>query len=159
MGSTFAFIDFDYNDGIEKNSASSAYWEIVRNINLPIADGLTAGVQYNDGLSTFGSFGSVWFLGIGYPIDLKFITLNTSLWLRDKENQDPNFQTTIVWFKPFFDRKLVFNGFIDIWGQKDSADESQIVILTEPQIWYQLPLRNCCYHTIFTCYYSVSIII
>jgi hypothetical protein len=150
-GSTFAFVDFDYNDGVERNSASSAYWEITRNFNIPFVKGLTAGIQYNDGVG----FGNVWLAGVGYPIDLKVVTLNTSLWLRDKEGQDPNFQATIVWFKPFLNGKLIFNGFVDIWGQEspdytlssngtenDKQGDSQIVILTEPQLWYKLPILD-----------------
>jgi Domain of unknown function (DUF5020) len=156
-GSTFAFVDFDYNDGIERNSASSAYWEITRNFNLPFVKGLSAGIQYNDGLNVFGGFGNVWLAGISYPINLKVVTLDTSLWLRDKEGQDPNFQITVVWYKPLFDGKLIFNGFVDIWGQENSdgwsfaandwnpdeqEEDSQIVIISEPQIWYKLPMME-----------------
>jgi len=155
-GSTYTFVDFDYNDEIERNSTSSAYWEITRMFNIPLIKDLNAGIQYNDGLNTFGGFGNVWLIGIGYPINLKFITLNTSLWLRDSETQNPNFQTTIVWFKPFLKSKIIFNGFIDIWGQENTdgwnyendswisdeqENDSQIVILTEPQLWYNITER------------------
>ncbi|OQY38105.1 MAG: hypothetical protein B6226_04120 [Candidatus Cloacimonetes bacterium 4572_65] len=144
LGSTFAFIDFDYKDGTERESASASYWEITRMFNCRKISGLKAGIQYNDGLNTFGSFGNVWFAGVEYPINLGFVTLNTSVWLRDAEGQDPNFQATVVWFKPFLDGQIIFNGFLDFWGQ-DNADfdedgtDSQFVILTEPQIWWDLP--------------------
>lgn len=143
-GSTFAFIDFDYKDEVERNSASAAYWEITRMFNIPQVEGLQAGIQYNDGLGSFGGFGNVWLAGIQYPIDLKVVTLYTSAWLRDAEGQDPNFQLTLVWEKKFLEDQIVFNGFLDFWGQEnvdydDDADDSQFVILTEPQIWWDLP--------------------
>ncbi|MBL7047699.1 MAG: DUF5020 family protein [Candidatus Marinimicrobia bacterium] len=142
-GSTFWFVDFDLNDGVENQSAAMAYWEILRMFKIPGVKGLSAGLQYNDGLNTFGGFGNVWLVGAEYPIDLKFITLVTSLWYRDAEAQDVNFQGTIVWFKPFFNFKLIFTGFFDIWGQNNfdfdaQGTDAQWVILTEPQLWYSV---------------------
>lgn len=142
-GSTFWFVDFDLNDGMENQSAAMAYWEILRMFKIPGVKGLSAGLQYNDGLNTFGGFGNVWLVGAEYPIDLKFITLVTSLWYRDAEAQDANFQGTIVWFKPFFNFKLIFTGFFDIWGQNNfdfdaQGTDAQWVILTEPQLWYSV---------------------
>lgn len=148
-GSTFWFVDFDYNDAIKDKSASMAYWEIVRYFTLPFLKNsntlnqLTISFQYNDGLNTFGSFGNVWLGGINYPIDLKIVTLNTEILLRKAENQDANFQLTTFWSITLFNGKLVFSGFLDVWGQDNydfDADgtDSQIVILTEPQLWYNI---------------------
>jgi len=146
-GSTFWFVDIDYNDNsneVKENrqSSSSAYWEIVRMFHTPFKD-ITVGLQYNDGHNILGGFGSVYFLGVGYPIDLIFVTLNTFVWYRAAESQDPNVQFTIVWFKPLLDGKLIFQGFFDLWGQNnadfdDDGADSQFVILTEPQLWYGL---------------------
>ncbi len=152
-GSTFAFIDFDYNDNAEKQSASGAYWEITRMFNIPKVNGLQLGLQYNDGLglaytetydNVSSGFGNVWLAGIQYPIDLKVVTLYTSLWVREAEGQDTNFQATVVWTKKFLEDQIVFTGFLDFWGQ-DNADwdedgtDSQYVLLTEPQIWWDMP--------------------
>ena len=102
-GSTFCFVDFDYNDGgPERESASMAYWEISRMINLKWINGLSAGFQYNDGLSHSGSFGNVWLTGAGYLFNIPNITLSASLWLRLAENQDPDVHMTIVWYKALF---------------------------------------------------------
>ena len=149
FGATFWFVDIDYCDGVSANSASMAYWEIARYITLPFLKNsgafnkLSATIQYNDGLNTYGSFGSVWLAGISYPLDLKIITVSTDVLLRKAENRDPSYQLTFVWFKPFIDGKLVFTGFMDIWGQDNhdgDADEtnSQIVLLAEPQLWYNV---------------------
>ena len=142
-GSTFWFVDIEYNDGVEEQSASLVYWELTRMFNIPGVKGLTAGLQYNDGLDTFGGFGNVWLAGVEYPIDLKFITLVTSVWYRHAESQDPNLQATVVWFKPLLGDKLIFTGFLDIWGQNNfdsdaQGSDAQWVILAEPQLWYKI---------------------
>lgn len=148
-GATFWFVDIDYNDGESANSASLAYWEIARYITLPFLKNspalskISATVQYNDGLNTFGGFGSVWLGGMSYPIDLKIITLNTDLLYRHAEKQPGNFQLTLVWFKSFFENKLVFTGFMDIWGQENfdgdaGGTDAQLVLLSEPQLWFNV---------------------
>jgi len=147
FGATFWFVDIDYNS--PSNSASMAYWEIARYINLPflknagVLQKLSATIQYNDGLNTFDGFGSVWLAGVSYPIDLKFVTIATDVLYRKAENQSANFQLTFVWFKSFLNNKITFTGFFDIWGQNNfdgdgNGTDSQIVFMTEPQLWMNL---------------------
>jgi hypothetical protein len=149
FGAIFWFVDFDYNDATGDQSAAMAYWEIARYFNLPffknsaVLSKLSATAQYNDGLNTFGGFGSVWLAGLSYPVDLKIITINTDILLRKAEAQDLGYQLTLVWFKPFLDGKIVFTGFLDIWNQTNfDADtdgtDAQVVLLTEPQLWYNV---------------------
>ncbi|MCK4715281.1 MAG: DUF5020 family protein, partial [Candidatus Marinimicrobia bacterium] len=92
FGATFWFVDIDYNSS--SNSASMAYWEIARYINLPflkesnLLSPLSATVQYNDGLElNGGAFGNVWLAGISYPFDLKVMTVATDVLYRKAENQ------------------------------------------------------------------------
>lgn len=140
-GATFTFIDFDYNAGGNK-SASSAYFEIARYVNLPfITKGLSATVQYNDGLNTFVPFGHVWLAGFSYPIDLGFVTLNTDLLYRSAYGSEaPDAQLTTVWYTAFLDGKLSFTGFLDLWTRDkgDGTDDKTFVLLTEPQLWYNV---------------------
>ncbi len=152
FGATFWFVDIDYNDEAGKESASMAYWEIARYINLPFLKNawalqkLSATIQYNDGLNTLDGFGSVWLAGVSYPIDLKFVTIATDVLYRKAENQGANFQLTFVWYKSFLNDKITFTGFLDIWGQNNFDDfegnedetNSQIVFMTEPQLWVNL---------------------
>lgn len=142
-GSTFFFVDFDYNTPGNK-SISLSYFEIARYCSLPFIDPkLSATVQYNDGNVNGFSLGQVWLGGFSYPLDLGFVTLNTDLLYRAHHGMDPNAQMTISWFKPFLDGKLVFTGFMDIWS-KDKLDNlgendgKDIVLLTEPQLWYNV---------------------
>lgn len=136
-GATFFFVDFDYNrDG--NKSISLAYFEIARYINLGI-DKFSATVQYNDGTAPWGPLGHVWFGGLSYPIDLGFVTLNTDLMARkDYLSEGLDMQLTTVWYVPFFDGKLVFNGFFDLWTAEYAGfnGDRKFVLLTEPQIWY-----------------------
>ena len=138
-GATFFFFDMDYNYPRGDKSASLAYLEIARYINLPL-DKLSATVQYNDGVAQWGPLGPVWLGGVSYPIDLGFITLNTDILYRHYRNSDaPDAQLTIVWNKKLLNNKLTFMGFFDLWSQdKMMEDEKEAVLLTEPQLWYGL---------------------
>lgn len=144
-GSTFTFVDFDFNGGGgagNNKSASLAYFEIARYVNLPfITKGLSVTAQYNDGAATFGPLGNVWLAGFSYPIDLGFVTLNTDLLYRTSFGSDaPDAQLTTVWYTAFLNGKLSFTGFLDLWtkDKNDGTDDKTFVLLTEPQIWYNV---------------------
>lgn len=143
-GSTYFFVDMDYNRGGNK-SVSLAYWEIARYINLPFINGLSATVQYNDGMIHSNEanmdfpLGNVWLAGLSYPINLGFVTLGTDFLFRKdylSENK-ADAQLTTVWLVPFLNGKITFDGFMDIWSTKQ-AGENKVVVLTEPQIWFNL---------------------
>jgi hypothetical protein len=143
-GSTFFFVDMDYNRG-GNNSVSLAYWEISRYVNLPFVNGLSATVQYNDGMLHIKGtnmdvpLGHIWLAGLSYPINLGFVTLNTDFLFRKdylSENKADG-QLTTTWFVPFLSGKFQFDGFMDIWSTKQSG-ENKVVLLTEPQIWFNL---------------------
>jgi len=137
-GATFFFVDMDYNNKGDKN-VSLAYWEIARYVALPFVNNLSATIQYNDGMTNNFSFDKVWLGGVSYPIDLGFVTINTDLLVRKEHNHDLGAQVTFVWYKPFFNNQLVFNGFMDIWTSKQKdAGKTKIIMLTEPQIWYNI---------------------
>ncbi len=139
-GATFFFFDLDYNHPVGEKSASLAYFEIARYLKMPFqpVEKLSATVQYNDGTVGGWPLGPVWLGGVSYPIDLGFITLNTDILVRKMRDSDaPDAQLTVVWFKPFLNNKLHFTGFFDLWTQDDAIeDEKNMVILTEPQLWY-----------------------
>lgn len=143
-GSTYLFVDMDYNRGGNK-SASLAYMEIARYVNLPFVKGLSATVQYNDGLiynkdlNMDFPLGHVWLAGFSYPINLGFVTLNTDFLYRADylSERKLNGQLTTVWFKSLFNDKINLTGFMDIWSTKQGG-KNQIVLLTEPQFWYNV---------------------
>ncbi|HEX2868612.1 MAG TPA: DUF5020 family protein [Ignavibacteriales bacterium] len=143
-GSTYLFVDMDFNRGGNK-SASLAYMEIARYVNLPFVKGLSGTVQYNDGLiynkdlNMDFPLGHVWLFGFSYPINLGFVTLNTDFLYRADylSERKYNAQLTTVWFKSLFNDKINITGFMDIWSTKQ-AGKNQIVLLTEPQFWYNI---------------------
>lgn len=141
-GATFFFVDMNYNRAGNK-SVSLAYWEIARYINIPFAKGLSATVQYNDGMIHNNNanmdfpLGHIWLAGFNYPIDLGFVTLNTDVLYRADylSESKANIQFTTVWFVPFMEGKISFNGFMDVWSTK-LGNKNIFVLLTEPQIWF-----------------------
>lgn len=138
-GATFFFVDFDYNAAGNK-SIALAYFEIARYISIPGAGGLAGTIQYNDGTAPWGPLGHVVLAGASYPIDLGFVTLNTDLLFRkDYLSEGSDVQLTTVWFVPFFDGKLTFTGFLDVWtGEYWYTDGKEVVLLTEPQLWFNV---------------------
>ncbi len=146
-GSTFTFVDFDFNNTGNK-SMSLAYWEIARYINVYKNVAVTA--QYNDGIISRGnsfadasnalavSLSPIWLFGVSYPVNLGFVTINTDVLYRNAYGSDsPDAQLTLVWFKSFLNGKLNFTGFMDVWSQGKEG-EKDWVLLTEPQLWFNL---------------------
>ncbi len=133
-GSTFWFVDMEYDaPGIK--GVSLTYWEIARSFTLPIKN-LSATIQYNDGVASFGPLGQAWLVGVNYYLDLGFIALPLDiLYLAAQGADAPDFQLTTTWFKPLLDGNVEFSGFIDVWS-KDDGDGKQLVLLAEPQLWY-----------------------
>jgi len=136
-GATFFFVDFDFNRG-GNNSISLAYFEIARYINIPGVKGLSGTIQYNDGTAPWGPLGHIWLGGASYSFDVPFGLSVDLLARKDYLSDGLDGQITVVWFKPFFDGKLTFTGFLDIWTYTNATDEKDIVLLTEPQLWYNL---------------------
>lgn len=151
-GSTFMFIDFDYNF-TGNNSISLAYFEIARYIT--VYDKLALTAQYNDGVlavpveqvgNVAVTLNQTWLAGVSYPVNLGFVTLNTDLLFRKTYGSDaPDGQLTVSWFVPFVNGKLNFTGFLDLWTQDEllrvsanPTDNKELVFLTEPQLWYNL---------------------
>jgi len=133
-GSTFWFVDMEYDDG----EMSLAYWEIVRNLTLPI-NNLSATVQYNDGVANFGNLGKVWLAGINYFLQIGDLGLPVDLLYRNLAgSSSADFQITTSWYIPLMGEKVEFSGFLDIWSQDSGDDGKDIVFLSEPQLWYHL---------------------
>lgn len=135
-GSTFWFVDMNY-DADNVKSASLAYWEIARSISLPV-NNLSLNLEYNDGLDKdFGAFGQNWLVGLSYFEGNSGLPLTVSYkWFHNAGG--PDFQFTTAWAYFFLDDKIEFSGFVDVWTQdKVASDGKSIVMLSEPQLWYQ----------------------
>jgi len=159
-GNTFAFIDIDYathpND--PHNTPFLAYGEIARCLNFwqqtPAKD-LSIQVEYNGGFGIYSIGKDLHGFGINHAA---LVGLNYCLHTADyknifnievlykyiadefngTKNQAP-VQFTFVWGCDDFCTApgLRFSGFLDVWGQRISTGQS-FVILTEPQVWYNV---------------------
>ena len=152
LGSTFFFIDMDYNVGDVKG-VSLAYWEIARSFNIGKSP-FAFHAEYNGGLGQWkdgdasGAFtiNSAGLTGIEYIWNAEDFSKGFTLQALYKYIQgkhDAAFQLTGIWYLNFLNNKFSFTGFADFWREDmlfnaGSADEvkTKYVFLTEPQIWY-----------------------
>lgn len=147
FGSTFFFVDMDYNNGVK-----CAYWEISRELcfwkesNL---DWLSVHVEYDGGLShAVGSFNNSWLFGGTYSGHSRDFSKTWSLSLLykliphtknpDGGNEVHNWQITGVWGINFGGGWYTFSGFVDLWREWRPYQNTKHIFLTEPQFWVNL---------------------
>ncbi len=144
-GSTFFFIDFDYGgDSRNVDGVSLAYWEIARGLKF-WDNPFEIHVEYNGGMfrsnGFSGEINNAYLLGGHYTWNnddfSRLITLQ-AMYKYIQGRNDASFQITGVWTLYFFDRKVTFNGFADLWMEKLAQynDENKLVFIAEPQLWY-----------------------
>jgi len=156
LGSTFWFVDFDFNFPGNPRSMSAAYWEISRDFYIPwfrnneALKDLGLHIEYNDGFASFAdtvgimgvaSYNSIFLTGFSYPVKIGRVVLTTQFLCRMPKGMDvPDFQFTIVWFQVLFDKRILFTGFLDLWSQDKvmDPDRKELVFQTEPQLWYMI---------------------
>ena len=150
-GSTFLFTDVDYyGDG-----AAGAYWEIAREFKLGKTSPFAAHVEYNGGATTLEDtqigtrFQHAFLAGGAWNWATKDYNTTFSLQAMYKyyfsgQNRGGfnGFQTTAVWGTNFFNKKLTFKGFCDVWYDKDV--NGKLIVVSEPQLWFNVnALKGC----------------
>jgi len=138
-GSWFYFVDMDFSNKF----IEGAYGEISREFNIG-KKGFAAHVEYDGGLNRFGSFQHAALLGgawNGHSADFSKTYGVQLMYKRYFKSYDytsayHSFQLTGVWGLTFAGKKCTFSGFIDFWRGEDADGHGQLVILTEPQFWY-----------------------
>ena len=154
-GSTFFFVDIYHptKDGI--TFPTNHYTEIARGLNFwkntSLAP-LSLHVEWNGGQFNGGGVNNAWLFGVEYFLHNSDFsnTFTFELLYKNIQKAKDNvpLQFTFVWgMKDIFNVKgLSFSGFLDIWGEKgywwkddgSADDETDWVILSEPQIWYNI---------------------
>lgn len=145
-GSTFAFIDLDFNQS--RGNIGLAYMEIYRNFkigNSPIMPHL----EYNGGTARGGnnsgfSIPNAYLAGASFVHSFGKINIETYLAYKynafNKVSNDV--QWTGIWNANFCNDKLTVTGFIDVWTENKDRDKSggkkKVILLTEPQFWYNV---------------------
>lgn len=148
-GNTFMFVDVDFN--FDKRNPGLAYTEIAREFKIGDFP-LLPHIEYNGGLGLERGAGagfsipSSYMAGAGYPFKLGSFFMNTYLVYKlnafDQASHDA--QWTFTWNAAFADGKLSLGGFFDLWTEDKSftegpeADGKKLILLSEPQIWYNI---------------------
>ena len=141
-GSWFYFVDVD----MSRHFTESAYTEISRELNLGSQSPFAAHVEYDGGLSRSMSFQQAALAGLAYNGHSADFSKTWSVQLLYKQffksyddtHSYASAQLTGVWGLQLFDKKLTFSGFIDFWRGEKANGHGQLVILSEPQLWYNL---------------------
>jgi len=141
-GSTFYFVDFDY-DASNKNP-SLAYMEISRNLKIGTCP-VMAHVEFNGGLKAKNNYGlnfkNAALVGGAYSYVVGGWILESQLMYKAIQgNESADVQFTQVWTYPMFNGKVTFSGFFDIWSdnKNETTHKKKAVIITEPQLWYNV---------------------
>lgn len=142
-GSTFFFIDMDYNN----NGVNSAYWEISRELKFWKAP-VSLHLEYNGGnfrgekdptksQYNFYNVNDAYLLGGTYTYNDKTFTKGMSFsamykYIRHLKHPN-NFQLTLTWYLNLCRGILKLDGFADFWREENLHGKT--IFLSEPQIW------------------------
>lgn len=136
-GNTFYFVDMDYQD----SGIRSAYWEISRELRFWRAP-LLLHLEYNGGLSNQFSYKDAYLFGATYAYHNKDYTFGINITpmykYLAKQEYPHSAQLTAVWYWHFIEDAFTFNGFMDIWGDRNFEGKNMTVFLCEPQFWVNL---------------------
>lgn len=147
FGSTFYFVDMDYNP-----TAVGAYTEIAREFCFwqdSEWNWLSVHAEFNGGFNTTaGSFNNSWLAGLTYSghsedfsktwsVSAMYKAIPGTLGLNLKK-QPHNFQLTGVWGISFLDGWCSFSGFADFWREARVWQQTDFIFLAEPQLWVNL---------------------
>jgi hypothetical protein len=142
-GSWYYFVDLD----LSRKETLGAYTEISREFNVSKKLPLAVHVEYDGGLgSRTGSYQQAALVGIAYNGYTPTFSSTWSVQLLYKrffKSYDFNtaynsLQLTGVWGVHFFNHKMSFSGFVDFWRGQKANGHGQLVILSEPQLWYNV---------------------
>ena len=146
-GSWYYFFDVD----LTSKTTRSIYTEISREINLGKNLPLAAHVEYDGGLWHApaignGSYQQAGLAGIAYNGHNADFSKTWSVQALYKQffksyegtHSYASFQLTGVWGLNFLNNKLRFSGFIDFWRGEKANNHGCLVILSEPQLWYNV---------------------
>lgn len=144
-GSTFFFNDIYHPTDNPITTPTGYYTEIARALNFwkgTALEPFSLHVEWNGGILA----NNAWLFGVEYFLHSADFRNTFTFELMFKSIQDAEdnvpLQFTFVWgMKDIFNVKgLSFSGFLDIWGEKVNwgTEETDWVILSEPQIWYNV---------------------
>ena len=134
-----------YYFDLSRKFLRSAYTEISREVNLGKQSPFAAHVEYDGGLyHASGSYQHAGLLGVaynGHNADFSTTWSVQMLYKRFFKSYEGtsayhSAQLTGVWGTTTANKKLTFSGFIDFWRGEKANGHGMLVILSEPQLWY-----------------------
>ena len=139
-GSWFYFVDID----LSRKFTEGAYTEISREFKLGKQSPFTAHIEYDGGLNRFGSFQQSFLVGPAWNGHSADFSKTYSVQLMYKQylksyadtRSYASLQLTGVWSTTFAHKACTFSGFIDFWRGEKANGHGQLVMLAEPQFWY-----------------------
>ena len=144
LGSWFYFVDLD----LDRKVFQGAYAEISREFNLWKQAPWAAHVEYNGGCRSFtdGSFQHAVLVGPAWNGHNADFTKTYSVQLLykqyfrsyDASHAFASFQLTGVWNLLFAKRAMTFAGYIDFWRGEKANHHGKLIVMAEPQLWYNL---------------------
>ncbi len=138
-GSTFMFVDFDFNG--DKRNIGLVYAEIARAFKIKDF-ALMPHLEYNGGLGTGFSIPSSYLAGAQYPFKLGNFFMGTYLAykLNAFTELSHDVQWTLTWNSAFPNSKVSLGGFLDLWTENKNRATGEggkkLILLSEPQVWY-----------------------
>ncbi|MCR5455568.1 MAG: DUF5020 family protein [Bacteroidales bacterium] len=142
-GSWYYFVDLD----LSRKETMAAYAEISREVRFGNESPFAAHLEYDGGLGAHsGSYQQAMLFGGAYNGHNEDFSTTWSVQLLYKRFFDDangnsgynSVQLTGVWGITFANKKCTFSGFIDFWRGKQPNGHGQLVILAEPQFWYNI---------------------
>ena len=141
-GSWFYFIDLD----LKHDVFHGAYTEISREFNFGKQSPFAAHIEFNGGLNLGGSFQHAALIGGAWNGHNADYSQTYSMQLMYKQffksydytHSYASAQLTGVWKLMFLHKTMTCSGFIDFWRGEKANRHGQLVILAEPQLWYNL---------------------
>lgn len=152
-GSTYFFVDMDYKSTgtLKTPNCLGAYTEISRELCFwqdTKLNWLSLHLEFDGGLNTGGSFNNAWLAGLtysGHSADYSKTWSVSAMYklipgCTDGEGnkQENNFQITGVWGINFAGGWCTFSGFIDFWREHRAWQNTEFILLSEPQFWVNL---------------------
>lgn len=140
LGSWYYFVDLDIN----QHGMAGAYTEVSREFNVG-QKGFAAHIEYDGGLNLGTSFQTSALIGPAWNGHNDDFSTTYSVQLLYKQFFGQNgrdayasAQLTGVWSTTFAQGKCTFAGFIDFWRGEKYNGHGQLVVLSEPQFWYNV---------------------
>ena len=146
LGSWFYFVDLD----LDKDGVMGAYTEVSREFTFAKAtesSSFAAHVEFDGGMGrdagsyqSAALFGGAW---NGHNADFS-TTYSVQAMYKQFFKQTggidgyASFQLTGVWSTTFANKACTFSGFIDFWRGEGANHHGKLIILSEPQIWWNV---------------------